>query len=72
MSRQAKIANTDKWFDFGDVTHEDAAIAMAERANVEADKVFVVTRDAETPAVEFPLTVEIVRAYRVTGLRGGM
>ena len=70
MNRQGKIKGRIGWLDCGSVSFEDAAVKVAEHAQVGADKVTVVVRDQELPDTEFELTVESVRAYRVTGLRG--
>lgn len=70
MNRQARMAGSDQWQDFGSVSFEDAAIAMSKKANRTADKVQVFVRDADEPNQVYPLTVETVIAHKVSGLRG--
>lgn len=71
MLRQGKIKGRSEWINCGAVTFENAAIAVAQHSQVCADLVTVVVRDADLPETEFELQVESVRAFRVTGLRGG-
>jgi hypothetical protein len=72
LNRQAKLKGTDDWEDMGNVSFEDAAVNLAEKLGRGADKIHVTLRDSDDPATEFDVTVESTRAYRVTGLRGGM
>lgn len=69
--RQGKIKGREAWINCGDVSFEDAAITVAQHSQVNSDEVTVIVRDAELPETEFELKVQSVRAYRVTGLRGG-
>lgn len=69
--RQGKIKGREAWINCGDVTLEQAAVTVAQHSQVSADQVTVIVRDAEQPETEFELKVESVRAYKVTGLRGG-
>jgi hypothetical protein len=71
INRQARLAGSNEWQDFGDVTLEDAAIAIARKANRVDDKVQVFVRDQERPDEVWPLTVETCISYKVSGLRGG-
>jgi hypothetical protein len=71
LNRQAKLKGTDDWEDMGNVSFEDAAVNLAEKLGRGADKIHVTLRDADDK-IEFDVTVESTRAYRVTGLRGGM
>lgn len=70
INRQVKVKGTDVWFDMGDVSFEDAAVNLAQRQGLVADKLFVTVRD-DQDLTEFDLTVESFRGFRVTGLRGG-
>lgn len=69
--RQGKIKGREAWINCGDVSFEDAAVTVAQHSQVGADEVTVVLRDAELPETEFECKVQLTRAYRVTGLRGG-
>lgn len=71
VMRQGKIKGREAWINCGDVTFEDAAVTVAQHSQVGADEVTVVLRDFETPETEFECKVQMVRAYKVTGLRGG-
>lgn len=71
LSRHAKIKGSDQWFDMGNVSIQDAAINFAEIKNLATDKIHVVVRDSED-LVEHELTVESFRAFKVSGLRGGV
>jgi len=70
MNRQARLKGSSKWTDMGAVTFEKAAVDMVERLGLTADKVTLTLQD-DRDRVEFDVVVESVRAYRVTGLRGG-
>jgi hypothetical protein len=70
LNRQAKVRGGDEWVSFGAVSFADAAAKMADRLGLGADKVFLTLRD-EADGVEFDVTVECERAYKVSGLRGG-
>jgi hypothetical protein len=69
--RQGKIKGRSEWINCGNVTFEDAAITVAQHSQVSADQVTVIVRDAELPDTEFELKVELVRAFKISGLRGG-
>ena len=71
LNRQARFNVLSPWQDFGNVTLEDAAVALVERANLVADKVSVQIRDAAEPETIWTVTVEAYRAFKVSGLRGG-
>jgi len=71
MNRQGKIKGHIGWMDCGAVSFADAAVKVAQHSQVVADKVFVVLRDQDDPETEHEVTVESVRGYRVSGLRGG-
>lgn len=71
LNRQAKLKGTDEWEDMGAVLFEDAAVNLAKKLGRGADKIHVTLRDADD-RIEFDVTVESTRAYRVTGLRGGV
>jgi hypothetical protein len=71
LNRQAKLKGTDDWVDMGSMSFEDAAVSLAERLGLGADKIHVTLRDADDK-IEFDVTVELARAYKITGLRGGM
>lgn len=70
LNRQGKIKGHIGWLDCGAVTFVDAAVKVAQHSQSSADKIFVVLRDADEPEIEFELTVESERSYKVTGLRG--
>lgn len=69
--RQGKIKGRSEWINCGNVTFEDAAITVAQHSQVAADEVTVIVRDAELPQTEFELKVHSLRAFQVSGLRGG-
>jgi hypothetical protein len=71
VHRQGKIKGRSEWIDCGDVTFQDAAIAVARHSQVGVDQVTVIVRDLDQPEFESELKVESFLAYRVTGLRGG-
>jgi hypothetical protein len=71
LNRQARLNGISPWHNYGNVTLEQAAIAMAEKLARSVDKITVQVRDEAEPTVIWTVTVESCRAWKVIGLRGG-
>lgn len=71
LNRQARQNGITAWHNFGNVTLEQAAVAMTEKLGRGVDKVTVQVRDEAEPDTIWTVTVESCRAWKVTGLRGG-
>ena len=71
LNRQAKLKGTDEWEDMGNVSFEDAAVNFADKLGLAVDKIHVTLRD-EDDKIEFDVTVELSRSYKISGLRGGV
>ena len=69
MNRQARVVGSE-WQNMGNVSLEDAAVGMFERANLASDTLKVEVRDEDNEEVSWILTVQSMRYFRVTGLRG--
>ncbi len=69
MSREAKLKGKEKWHNFGNVTFEEAAIAMTRLFDTDTAPLDVVVRDSDT-GLQRNVRVKSEHRYVIEGLEG--